>query len=139
MATKDKKVKKEKSKKVKESKSPKPSSKLVKALSINEKLTLPKGLKWPPKHSHSKASTSTRNICYRGKEISVKTTYEILIDKKPLKMHIEVMDDGAIHCHGLPNYSFPSAIDMAKAIIDNAQTDFPKDELGKGKHSHGGH
>jgi hypothetical protein len=44
-----------------------------------------------------------------------------------------VLDDGTVHCHGLPNYSFPSAVDMAKSVIDAARlAHYETDDLGQG-------
>jgi len=98
-------------------------------------------------HGHQASFTSTRTALHRGKKIKIRTTYRIEIDGEPLTLHTMVMDDGTVHCHGLPNYSFPSAIDLARAIIDAARlAPMERDELG-GSHSdhdhdhdgHGGH
>ena len=69
-------------------------------------------------HHHATAFTSTRSAIYRGKQIEVRTTYEITVDSEPLRVHTIVLDDGTVHCHGLPNYSFGSALDMVRALID---------------------
>lgn len=92
-------------------------------------------------HGHQKSFTSTREAHHRGHKIKIKTTYRIEIDGEPLTLHTMVMDDGSVHCHGLPNYSFPSAIDMAKSIIDAARlAHYDRDDLGGGgDHGHGGH
>ena len=89
--------------------------------------------------------SSTRRTEYRGKKISVRTTYRIEIEDDVLQMHIMVLDDGSVHCHGLPNYSFSSALDLARAIVDaSALAKYDHDELslttdeaehGKGKKS----
>ena len=87
-------------------------------LTGGKKLPPPVGYK--PKKSHGVATsfTSTRRAVHRGKKISVRTTYRIEIDGEPLKVHTMVMDDGTVHCHGLPNYSFTSAVDLARSVID---------------------
>ena len=103
-------------------------------------LPLPEGYSIPV-HKHAKNSfKTTRKTDYRGKTIKIETTYKIVIDGEPLLSHTEVMDDGTVHCHDFPNYSFPSAVDMAKKILD-ARIDFnpPVDELSAVEHKqHGG-
>lgn len=88
-------------------------------------------------HGHKTSFTSTRSARYQGRKIKIKTTYRIEIDGEPLTLHTVVTDDGKVHYHGLPNYAFSSALDMAKAIIDAARH-IPTidDELG-GVHHHG--
>ena len=82
---------------------------------------LPDGYKPESGHrQHQKSFTSTRTALHRGHRIKIKTTYRIEIDDEPLALHTMVLDNGNVHCHGLPNYSFPSAIDLAKSIIDAA-------------------
>lgn len=89
---------------------------------------------------HQKSFTSTRTALHRGRKIKIRTTYRIEIDDEPLALHTLVMDDGTVHCHGLPNYSFPSAIDLAKSIIDAAGlAHIDVDEIGGGNHLAGGH
>ena len=104
-------------------------------------VTLPDGYKPPKSHEHKASFTSTRKAIYRGKKISVRTTYRIEIDDQPLMVHTSVLDDGAVHCHGLPNYSFPSALDLTRALIDAAPlADVSKDEIGGSARQHkGGH
>lgn len=103
-------------------------------------LVLPDGYTIPA-HKHAKSSfKTTRKVKYRCKSIKIETTYKITIDGQPLLSHVEVMDDGTVHCHDFPNYSFPSAVDMAKKILD-ARIDFnpPVDELSDHTlHGHGG-
>ena len=86
---------------------------------------------------HQETFTSTRTALHRGHRIKIKTTYRIEIDDKPLTLHTMVMDDGSVHCHGLPNYSFPSAIDLAKSIIDAASlASIDVDQIGEGNGHH---
>ena len=109
-------------------------------------LTLPDGYT-PSGHHHGaqKSFSSTRSATHRGRQIKVRTTYRIEIDGAPLTMHTMVLDDGTVHCHGLPNYAFRSALDMARALIDAQMLAHePKDELGGGAEGgdhmdHGGH
>lgn len=83
-------------------------------------------------HEHSDSFTSIRKAQHRGRKIEIKTTYSIKIDDKPFTLHTMVMDDGTIHCHGLPNYSFPSAIDLVKSVIDASRLVSREiDEIGK--------
>lgn len=95
-------------------------------------VTLPGGFSPMKDHKHKTSFTSTRKAVYRGKTIKVRTTYRIEIDDEPLMVHTMVLDDGTVHCHGLPNYAFASALDLARAIIDSsALVRKPDNELGK--------
>lgn len=99
-----------------------------------ENFQLPDGYRRSSGHvGHHKSFTSTRTALHRGHRIKIKTTYRIEIDDEPLTLHTGVMHDGSVHCHGLPNYSFPSAIDLAKSIIDAARlASFTLDQIGAG-------
>ncbi len=92
-------------------------------------LQLPDGYKIPH-HGHRTSFKSIRKDVHRNREIRIETTYKILIDKVPLDSHTTVLDDGSVHCHDFPNYSFNSAMDMARKIVD-VMVDFsePNDEL----------
>ncbi|WP_300071379.1 hypothetical protein [uncultured Ruegeria sp.] len=91
-------------------------------------------------HGHQKSFTSTRTALHRGQKIKIRTTYRIEIDGEPLTLHTMVLDDGTVHCHGLPNYSFPSAIDLARSIIDASRlAPIERNELGMGHDDHDGH
>ncbi len=118
----------------------------------SKKLELPQGYTIPKHHhGHGDTFTTIREAAYRGKAIRIETAYKITIDDQPVTTHTMVLDDGTVHCHAFPNYSFPSAIDMAKKIVDASGIAMPKNELGSpstdsGKHSsthhgdhHGGH
>ena len=83
-------------------------------------------------HRHQTSFTSTRTARHRAHSIKVKTTYRVEVDGEPLTLHTVVLDDGTVHCHGLPNYSFRSAIDLAKALIDATPlAQVSVDEIGK--------
>lgn len=102
--------------------------------------TLPEGYRGTEHHGHDDSFTTVREARYRGREIRVETTYRITIDDEPLATHVAVMNDGTVHCHGLPNYSFPSAIDMARALIDASDIKLPANELDTSDSDHsGGH
>lgn len=90
---------------------------------------------------HGKGVTSKRVAEHNGRQIEVHTTYKFYLDGKPLKMHATVMDDGKVHCHSLPQYSFASAIKMLKRVVDIMSTDEPVNELKKTKKKNhmGGH
>jgi hypothetical protein len=72
---------------------------------------------------------------YKGHKVEIKTTYEIKIDGKPFSGHMEVSSEGAVHYHPLPNYSWPSAVDMVRQVIDSFPREFNK-KAGRGG-SHG--
>lgn len=79
---------------------------------------VPKGVK-PGHMMHGKtAFASMRRAVHKGHKITIKTTYRLEIDGKPVHMPVSVTNEGMVEYHGLPNYSFRSAIDLAKAIID---------------------
>ncbi|WP_415919289.1 hypothetical protein [Tateyamaria sp. SN6-1] len=94
-------------------------------------------------HDHPHSFTSTRTTHHRGHKIKVRTTYRIEIDDTPLTVHTMVMDDGTVHCHGLPNYAFKSALEMAKSIVDAERLiRYAHDDLGSdpdADDTHGGH
>ncbi|MEM9264444.1 MAG: hypothetical protein AAGA46_02870 [Cyanobacteria bacterium P01_F01_bin.13] len=94
---------------------------------------------------HQSGNMSVRRANHRGKEIVVKTYYEVTIDGELFENHLMVDDRGRVHCHGLPNYAYPSMMDLLKRLIDadlelsgerpssNNNTDHNTD------HHHGGH
>ena len=94
----------------------------------NVKPQFPGGYKLP-KHKHREEFVTLRESCYRGREIRIETTYRITIDKKPFTVHTGVSNDGKVHCHAFPNYSFSSAMEMIKHIVDNQYVSPPKNEL----------
>jgi hypothetical protein len=55
---------------------------------------------------------------YKGHEIEVRATCEVLVDGKPIASPILVDEDGLPHYRPLPHYSWPSAISMARQVID---------------------
>lgn len=95
------------------------------------KLVLPEGCVMPEEDGDRDAFTTVREATYRGRKICVETTYRITIGGEALRVHTSVLDNGAVHCHGFPNYSFPSALDLARKIIDGSERiEIPENELG---------
>lgn len=75
---------------------------------------------------------SVRIAHHRGHEIRIETMYRVTVDGKDLEGALEVLDDGSVHCHGLPQYAVPSAIEMVKLVIDHLGVEPPAhDELGE--------
>ncbi|MDH3664394.1 MAG: hypothetical protein OEU92_31005 [Alphaproteobacteria bacterium] len=109
---------------------------LAKAITSG-KVVLPDGYKPKAHDGHKKSFTSNRKAAYRGRSISVRTSYRIEIDGEPLSAHVTVQDDGSVRCHSLPNYAFSSAVDMAKALIDvRARQGEVVDEIGHAMKKH---
>jgi hypothetical protein len=71
---------------------------------------------------------SVRKVTYKSHQIVVKTLYEIHVDGKPLVEHIDVGNNGSVHSHTFPNYSFPSTIDFVKKLIDKYPDSFQSRE-----------
>jgi hypothetical protein len=67
---------------------------------------------------------SAREVDYKGHKITIHTQYEIRVDGKPLGGHIYVDNSGKVSAHALPNYSFVSAVDLVKKMIDEFADDF---------------
>lgn len=81
-------------------------------------------------HGGHESATSIRRATHRGKRIEVHTTYQIFVDGAPVREHIMALEDGTVHYHGLPNYSFRSAMDLARRIVDQSVAETPlADEL----------
>ncbi len=101
-----------------------------------DKLAVPEGTSPPEEHGHSDSFTTIRKATHQDKEIEIHTTYKILLDGEPLMAHTMVLDDGTVHYHGLPQYSFASAMDMARKIIETSDVELPDDDLGRGYTQH---
>ena len=100
----------------------------------NEGFELPKGYK--PSHMGDKhhSMSSVREVMYKGREIKIETTYKITIDGKPLMSHVGVLNNGRVHSHDFPQYSFNSAVGMVKKIIKTFHdVKLPKNELSEDK------
>ena len=70
--------------------------------------------------------TGVRRFTYRGHEVEIVTRYEVLIDGDPWIQHVEVLQDGSVTYHGLPQYAVPSAVDLIRRVIDYEE-DAPDD------------
>ncbi len=75
-------------------------------------------------HHHGGGMQSVREDTYRGHKITIRTSYAIEVDEKPIEGHIEVTNGGQVHYHALPNYTFDSAMDLVKKLIAAAPEDF---------------
>jgi hypothetical protein len=63
---------------------------------------------------------TVRVVDHRGHRIEIVTHYEITVDGELWDQHIDVLDDGNVTYHGLPQYVVPSAVDMVRAVIDSS-------------------
>ena len=61
---------------------------------------------------------SVRRVDHNGHAIEITTTYEITVDGKQFTGHIIVMQDGRLHCHGIPYESYASAVDLMRELVD---------------------
>jgi len=51
---------------------------------------------------------------------------------EPLDGGLDVLNNGAVHYHGLPQYAVASALDVLRLVIDHFGTEPPaRDELGE--------
>lgn len=75
-------------------------------------------------HDHGPAET-VREVDYNGHHIVIGTTYRIEVDGRRVGGHFVVTDEGEVQCHALPNYTFASAVDLVKSMIDIFPEDFP--------------
>lgn len=96
-----------------------------------------------PLHVHPPGPIETvRTARHRGHDITVRTTYLIEIDGRPIGGHLFVTNSGDVQIHALPNYSFPSAVDMARQLIDAFPEGFASVDPPGGHepgHHHGSH
>lgn len=67
-----------------------------------------------------------RRFTHRGHVVEIVTRYEVTIDGEPWDRHLEVLDDGSVTYHGLPQYAIPSAVDLIRHVIDYEE-DTPED------------
>jgi hypothetical protein len=90
-------------------------------------------------HHHGGPLVTERRDSYRGHEILIRTTYEIEVDGSPLETMIQVGNGGQVLTHGLPNYSFPSAVALVRELIDVFPEDFPPPQGAPHEHDPAGH
>jgi len=99
-----------------------------------------KGLAGDHVEHHDMPIESIREFVHKNHKVSIKTTYEILVDGKRLTGHIYVDDFGNVSCHSFPTYSFSSTADLIKKIIDKFPQNLELDSEKKEKHQeHGSH
>jgi hypothetical protein len=67
---------------------------------------------------------SVREVDYNGHKIAIYTQYEIRVDGEPFSSRVYVDNTGKVSTHALPAYSFASAVDLVKKIIDEFPDDF---------------
>ena len=77
----------------------------------------------PMPHHHGE---SIREAEYKGHKIIIRTTYEITVDGQPVTGHINVSNDGDVQYHAIPNFSFGSAVDLVRKLIDVFPASFTK-------------
>jgi hypothetical protein len=79
-------------------------------------------------HDHGgHGGSSVRSARYKGREIVVRTTYEITVDGAPFDPVLTVDNGGRVHYHGLPTRDFPSTVELVQKAIDFFPGDFPTD------------
>lgn len=59
-----------------------------------------------------------RRFTHLGHEVEILTRYEVTIDGELWDQHLEVMADGSVTYHGLPQYAVPSAVDLIRTVIE---------------------
>lgn len=86
-------------------------------------------------HGGGPGAVSVRTVQHGGREIVIRTVYEITVDGEPFDPHVVVDNAGRVHYHGLPTRDFASMVDLVSKAVDA----FP-DEFGPGAGGgHGGH
>lgn len=88
-------------------------------------------------HTHEGEMSGSRKVEHRGFQISIRTSYRIFVNGRRIRTMLQVDNDGQLTCHAMPNYSFMSAVDLVKQLIET----FPDDFDPKAHHpdEHGGH
>ncbi len=81
---------------------------------------------------HKGGQEVIREEDYKDHHIVVRSTYRIMVDKQEVTGHLTVTNSGQVQYHGLPNYSFDSAIDLVKSLIDNFPEDFEQSKKPQG-------
>ena len=116
---------------LKEKKMQKPIAELIRQTKSfrQGQIQLPDGYEPTDAVEHHDATTSVRETVHCGKSIEVYTTYRILVDGEPIREHVVALEDGTVHYHGLPNYSFPSVVELARRIVERSLIERPRDKL----------
>jgi hypothetical protein len=96
-----------------------------------------------PEHEHPGPARSVREADFDGHHIVITTSYEIIVDGRPLDVHIGLSNDGSAHCHGLPAYQLPSLVDLVRVLIRTFPDEFtpqgPPADGGDAGREHEGH
>lgn len=72
-----------------------------------------------------------RTVNHDGHRVVVRTHYSIEVDGQPLDVHLSVDVDGQVTCHAILAYSYPSAVDIVRRLIEAFPDDFPRRRRGK--------
>ena len=76
-------------------------------------------------HAHG-PTENIRTADYRGHDLEIRTTYQVFIDGAQIAVPFHVGDDGQVTCHAVPNYSSPTALDVARRIVDAYPHRYPE-------------
>ena len=85
-------------------------------------------------HGMERELSSVRIAQHGGHQIRITTTYRIEIDGSPVHLHLQVGNDGQLHCHTTPYANYVSAIDLVTALVDR----FPEAFKNLGNRGSGG-
>ena len=69
---------------------------------------------------------SIRQFKYKEHEVVIRTQYAITVDGQSVNPHVNVDNKGRLNTHAIPNYTFNSAVDMMKALIDCLPSSFAR-------------
>ncbi|MBQ0825926.1 hypothetical protein [Streptomyces tagetis] len=61
---------------------------------------------------------------HEGHEIMVTTTYEVVVDGRPVTARLHVDDSGMVSSPGLPYHRFASALDAVRVLVSTYPGDF---------------
>lgn len=81
---------------------------------------------------HKGVQEVIREADYKDHHIVVRSTYHITVDKQEVTGHLMVTNSGQVQYHGLPNYTFDSAMDLVKSLVDNFPEDFEQSKKAQG-------
>lgn len=95
-------------------------------------------LKRSVRRDHMTHLGGVRKATHDGHQIEIRTTYEVRVDGRRVSLPLSVDSEGRVTYHALPNYSFQSAVDLVKQVIDTYPDDFPEGRR-KEVRGHGGH
>lgn len=75
------------------------------------------GTRQGPGGEHGGGAT-VREFEHRGHGVRIATQYEVSIDGERWTGPIQVLPNGSVVSHVLPQYIVPSAVDLVRAVID---------------------